>query len=152
DRAAALNVQVANAKVANILVAASSTLVGAVGDSTKLDLAAAGKAVVGSIAKSLVNAKGATDLSDASFLGNVLKDSVAVADNAALDLASAKVSNAASSFADTVGAISDSIDKSVAANSDPAAALGKVAQAQTVAQGDLSQQLQTSAGSGTFTD
>ena len=147
DRALALSVQVVNAKVANVLVAASSTLVGAVGDSTKLNVTDAGSAVIESIANNLVGKSGQTDLSDATFLTNVLKDSVAGADNAALDLASSKVDNVASTFADTVGAVSDSIDKSVAANGgDPTAALTKVAQAQTVAQGDLSTQLQTSTG------
>jgi hypothetical protein len=152
DRALAVSIQAANAKVGNILVAGSSTLVGAVGDSSKLNVTDAGKAVIASLAANLASSTGKADLSNSSFLKSVLNDSVSTADNTALDLAAGKVANAATSFGSTVGAISANIDVSVAANSgDPASALTKIAQAETVAQGQLATQLQSSTGSGNFT-
>lgn len=141
----AVTLQAEAAKVANLIVTARETLIGAAG--ANLDAATATHAIVNALVASINNStNGGIDLGDADFVSQLLVESVAQTNNAALQDALAEVTAMAGSFGILLAESAQKVDELLAAGGDALSVLTHIAQVQTVAQGDLATQMLAAAG------
>jgi hypothetical protein len=152
QQALGAQLQAQAAKIANFLVAAGQTLVGAAGGADKLDLASVQDALLNSMINAISNdSDGAISLSDTAFLQGVMNASVSESGNADLIAAGDKVVGLADNFATMMAAAADNIDNALAAGGDITAIMVNVAQAQVTVQGDMLDKMVAAAeGSGDF--
>lgn len=151
DRALGAQLQAEAAKIANFMVAAGQTLIGAAGGADKLDAATAGKSLIDAMVNAIsAKSDGVISFSDQSMLQSIVKESVTLSGNSNLIAASAKVTAMASDFAAMSAASADNIDKAVAAGGDVSAMIAKIAQTQVAAQGTMADQMLAAAASGSL--
>lgn len=137
------------AKVANLLVTASTTLVGAAGGAANMSPADAAKAVLESIVDNIATKpNGVISLTDQSFLQSVLVESVTQSGNAALSDAAGKVAGMAVSFAAVAAASAGKVNEIWTAGGDTGMLLAQIAQTQSISQGEMATSLLNSAASG----
>jgi hypothetical protein len=148
--ATAVKLQAVAAKVANLLTAASSTLVGAAGQAN-LTAEQAFAAVAASLGSAIGKAGSrGIDLSDEATLQAVLKDSVLAAGNAALSEKADDIAAMSAAFAQLLAASARQVDTVMASGWDPMHALALIAQIQTAVQGELAGSLKAGAANGTL--
>ncbi|MFA7281274.1 MAG: DUF4214 domain-containing protein [Sterolibacterium sp.] len=137
------------AKVANLLVTASTTLVGAAGGAANISQIDAAKAVLESIVSHIATRNdGIVSLTDKTFLQSVLVESITQSNNTALTEAASKVTSMASSFAVVAAASAEKVNAIYAAGGDTVMLLAQIAQTQSLSQGDMATRLLNSAASG----
>ena len=153
DRAMGAQFQAEATKVANFIVAAGQTLVGAAGGADKLDAASAGDALLGAMVNAIsADADGVVSFSDKAMLSSIMNESVALSGDADLMAASSKVAGMADAFSAMSAAGADNVDKAVAAGGDITAMMINLVQSQVVAQGDMADKLEAAAAGGSLSD
>jgi len=136
-------------KVANLLVTASTTLVGAAGGTANISPVNAAQAVLESIVSNIaIRNDGIASLNDKSFLQSVLIESVTQSNNTALTEAASKVANMAASFAVVAAASAEKVNDIFASGGDTVMLMAQIAQTQSISQGDMATSLLSSAASG----
>lgn len=137
------------AKVANLLVTSASTLIGAAGGESKLDLSTALNAVVQSVVGNIEkDTDGTISLADSGFLKTVLTEAVQHSADDNLKAVSNKVDSMAESFAKMAADVALKVDEIKASGGDVTKVIAQIAQVQTVAQGEMALSLKTAAVTG----
>ncbi|HZW13856.1 MAG TPA: Ig-like domain-containing protein [Noviherbaspirillum sp.] len=153
ERATAVKLQAAAAKVQNLLVTASKALVGAAGSGA--NAVDATKAVLASLASNITkDSDGVVSLSDQSLLKAVLTDSTANTGNDAIKAAATKVNDMAGTFATIVADTAEKVDMVMNATETTHGAtsrIGLIAQVQTATQGTVADKIATAAATGALT-
>ncbi|MEP6789863.1 MAG: DUF4214 domain-containing protein [Ramlibacter sp.] len=151
EKAAAVQVQAAAAKLQNLMVAAGGALVGAAG-AGQLSAEAASDAVLKSIATAVSgDSDGLVSMGDSAFLQAVLTGSVAISGNAALQAAGASVNAMAGSFATIMADSAGKVDSILSAGAgNTLSALALITQVQSAVQGNVTDQIAAAAGGGTL--
>ncbi|WP_432741399.1 hypothetical protein ABXJ76_14295 [Methylobacter sp. G7] len=150
QRALGAQLQAQAAKVANFLVTASQTLIGAAG-AGKLDVDTINNALMNALVNAIESdSDGVISFSDKAMLEAVMNESVTLSGDADLIGVTDKVAGQADNFAALSASSADSIDKAFDAGGDFTAMMVNFAQTQTVAQGDMLDKMFAAAESGDF--
>ncbi|RZI44301.1 DUF4214 domain-containing protein [Herbaspirillum sp. HC18] len=151
EKALAVKMQAAAAKVQNLLVTASNALVGAAGSGA--DTKTATTAVLSSLASNIAkDSDGVVSFTDQSLLKTVLEDSTKMTTDTTLQSASTKVADMSTTFATILAETAAKVDSVVngSTGSNALSAIAQIAQVQTATQGTVAEKIQTAASSGSL--